>query len=117
SARFDRLSALIAAAQEPDGYLYPARTIDPKNPAPGAGPARWVALNGSHELYNAGHLYEAAVAHFQATGKRTLLDVAIKNANLVRAVFGPQGRKAVPGHEEIELALVRLADATGDRRY
>ena len=116
-AELDRLIALIAAAQEPDGYLYPARTIDPEHPAPGAGPERWVHLNGSHELYNAGHLYEAAVAHYQATGKRSLLDVAIKNANLVRSVFGPDDRRAVPGHEEIELALVRLAEATGDARY
>ena len=115
--QLDDLIAAIAAAQEPDGYLYPARTVDPKNPAPGAGPARWVHLNGSHELYNAGHLYEAAVAHFQATGKRTLLDVAIKNATLVRSVFGPDKRRAVPGHEEIELALVRLADATGTPAY
>ena len=113
----DQLIALIAAAQEPDGYLYPARTIDPKNPAPGAGPARWLHLNGSHELYNAGHLYEAAVAHYQATGRRSLLDVAIKNADLVRSVFGPDRRRAVPGHQEIELALVRLADATGRREY
>jgi DUF1680 family protein len=111
------LIAVIAAAQEPDGYLYPARTIDPANPAPGAGPARWVHLNGSHELYNAGHLYEAAVAHFEATGKRSLLNVAIKNANLIRATFGPRGRKAIPGHQEIELALIRLADASGDRAY
>jgi DUF1680 family protein len=115
--QLDRLIALIAAAQEPDGYLYPARTIDPEHPAPGAGPQRWVHLNGSHELYNSGHLYEAAVAHYQATGKRSLLEVAIKNANLVRSVFGPSGRLAVPGHEEIELALMRLATATGDKRY
>ena len=101
----DRLIALIAAAQEPDGYLYPARTIDPEHPAPGAGPDALGPLNGSHELYNSGHLYEAAVAHYQATGKRSLLDVAIKNANLVCSVFGPDGRRAVPGHEEIELAL------------
>jgi uncharacterized protein len=115
--QLDDLIAAIAAAQEPDGYLYPARTIDPKNPAPGAGPARWVHENGSHELYNAGHLYEAAVAHFQATGKRTLLDVAVKNATLVRSVFGPDLRHAVPGHQEIELALVRLSEATGTRAY
>ena len=113
----DDLIALIAAAQEPDGYLFPARTIDPANPAPGAGPERWVYLNGSHELYNFGHLYEAAVAHFTATGKRSLLNVAIKNANLVKSVFGPNGRRAIPGHQEIELALVRLAGVTGDRSY
>ena len=114
--QLDDLIALIAAAQESDGYLYPARTIDPKEPAPGAGPARWVHLNGSHELYNAGHLYEAAVAHFGNTGKRTLLDVAIKNANLVGSVFGPGKRRAVPGHQEIELALVRLGEASGNPR-
>jgi DUF1680 family protein len=115
--QLDELIALIAAAQEPDGYLYPARTVDPANPAPGAGPSRWVHLNGSHELYNVGHLYEAAVAHHLATGKKSLLDVAVKNANLVRAVFGPKGRRAVPGHQEIELALFRLAAVTGDRAY
>ena len=67
--KVDDLIALIAASQEPDGYLFPARTIDPKNPAAGVGPERWIYENGSHELYNAGHLYEAAVAHFQSTGK------------------------------------------------
>src|SRR5688500_18225166 len=117
SEAIDRLIDLIARAQEPDGYLMPARTIDPANPAPGMGPRRWVHLNGSHELYNFGHLYEAAVAHFDATGKRTLLDVALKNANLVAATFGPDGLRAVPGHEEIELALIRLFRATGVPRY
>ena len=82
STKLDELIQLIAESQEKDGYLFPARTIDPKNPAPGVGPERWIYENGSHELYNAGHLYEAAVAHFEATGKRTLLDVAIKNADL-----------------------------------
>src|SRR5438445_8057800 len=72
--KIDDLIALIAASQEPDGYLFPARTIDPTNPAAGVGPERWVFENGSHELYNSGHLYEAAVAHFQSTGKRTLLN-------------------------------------------
>jgi len=115
--QLDELIALIAGAQRPDGYLYPARTIDPEHPAPGAGPERWVYLNGSHELYDFGHLYEAAVAHFRATGKRTLLDVATKNADLVVRTFGPNGRHAVPGHEEIEVGLVKLYRATGDARY
>ncbi|HVD92631.1 MAG TPA: beta-L-arabinofuranosidase domain-containing protein [Vicinamibacterales bacterium] len=115
--KVDDLIALIAAAQEPDGYLFPARTIDPKNPAPGVGPERWALENGSHELYNAGHLYEAAVAHFASTGKRTLLDVAVRNADLVAATFGPNGRHAVPGHEEIEVGLVKLFRVTGDRKY
>jgi hypothetical protein len=116
-AKIGRIITLIAAAQQPDGYLYPARTIDPAHPVAGAGPERWVNLNGSHELYNVGHLYEAAVAYYEATGKRTLLDVAIKNANLVAATFGPQGRKAVPGHEEIEIGLVKLYRVTHDERY
>jgi hypothetical protein len=74
--KIDDLIAILAAAQEPDGYLYAARTADPKSPAPGVGPERWAWLHTSHELYNQGHLYEAAVAHFQATGKRSLLNIA-----------------------------------------
>ncbi len=81
--KLDDLIAIIAAAQEPDGYPYTARTTDPKNPPPGIGPERWSWLNTSHELYNAGHMYEAAIAHFLATGKRTFLNVAVKNADLV----------------------------------
>jgi uncharacterized protein len=113
----DGLVAKIAAAQEPDGYLFTARTTDPAHPQPGIGPERWVEETVSHELYNAGHLYEAAVAHFQATGKRTLLDVALKNADLVASVFGPDKRHGFPGHQEIELALVKLYRVTGDEKY
>jgi hypothetical protein len=113
----DGVIAKIAAAQEPDGYLFTARTTDPAHPQPGIGPERWVEENVSHELYNAGHLYEAAVAHFQATGKRALLDVAIKNADLVASVFGPDKRPGFPGHQEIELALVKLYRVTGNEKY
>jgi DUF1680 family protein len=113
----DGVIAKIAAGQEPDGYLFTARTTDPAHPQPGIGPERWVEENVSHELYNAGHLYEAAVAHFQATGKRTLLDVAIKNADLVANVFGPDKRHGFPGHQEIELALVKLCRITGNENY
>jgi DUF1680 family protein len=117
-AEVDELIELIAAAQEDDGYLFPARTIDPEKPAPGVGVERWVHESaGSHELYNAGHLIEAAVAHHRATGKRRLLDVAVRLADLVDRDFGPEARRDVPGHEEIELALVKLADVTGDGRY
>ena len=116
--KVDDLIALIAAAQEPDGYLFPARTIDPKSPAPGVGPERWIYENGSHELYNSAIFYEAAAAHFLSTGKRiSLLDVAIKNADLVAATFGPNGRHAVPGHEVIEVGLVKLYRLTGNRHY
>jgi DUF1680 family protein len=72
-AYLDSLIAKIAAAQEPDGYLYPARTLGAKPPVPGIGPQRWVNLNGSHELYNVGHLYEAAVAVAGATGLDSLM--------------------------------------------
>ncbi|HJS74934.1 MAG TPA: glycoside hydrolase family 127 protein, partial [Vicinamibacteria bacterium] len=114
----DELVALIEGAQEDDGYLFPARTVDPAKPAPGVGAERWIHESaGSHELYNAGHLIEAAVAHYRATGKRRLLDVAVRFADLVDRDFGPEARRDVPGHEEIELALVKLADVTGEGRY
>ena len=116
--QLDDLIALIAKAQQPDGYLEPARTINPAKPATGLGTERWQYENtGSHELYNAGHLYEAAVANYMATGQRTLLDTAIKNANLVVSTFGKGKREDAPGHEVIEMALVRLYNATGDSRY
>jgi uncharacterized protein len=118
SKQLDDLIALIGKNQQADGYLFPARTANPAKPAAGIGTEPWQYENtGSHELYNSGHLYEAAVAHYQATGSRALLDIAIKNANLVRSTFGPTARKDAPGHEEVELALVRLYGATGDRRY
>jgi DUF1680 family protein len=113
----DEVIAKIASAQEPDGYLFTARTCDPAHPQPGIGPERWVEETVSHELYNAGHLYEAAVAHYLATGKRSLLDVAVKNADLVAAVFGPDKRHGFPGHQEIELALVKLYRVTGNEKY
>jgi DUF1680 family protein len=115
----DQIIEKIAAAQEDDGYLYTARTInDPKYDFPGR-QARWANLASSHELYNVGHLYEAAAAHWQATGKRTLLEVALKNADLVCREFGPAAnqRVDVPGHEEIEIGLVKLYRATGDEKY
>jgi DUF1680 family protein len=115
----DDLIVKIAAAQEEDGYLYTARTIgDPTYDYPGK-EARWSHLGHGHELYNAGHLYEAAVAHFRATGKRALLEVALRNADLVCEVFGPQPgqRIDVPGHEEIELGLVKLYRVTGEEKY
>ena len=70
-----------------------------------SGPTRWSHLAASHELYNVGHLYEAAVAHFQATGKRSLLEIAIKNADFLCETFGPGKLQEPPGHEEIEIGL------------
>ena len=107
-AYVDTLIAKIAKAQEPDGYLYTARTIDPAKPMEMAGKERWTNEQESHELYNVGHLYEAAVAHYQATGKRTLLDVATKNADLIVRTFGPAGLRYPAGHQEIEIGLVKL---------
>jgi uncharacterized protein len=117
-AYLDTLISYITAAQETDGYLYTNRTIDPASTHEMAGGERWVnEEESSHELYNAGHLYEAAVAHFQATGKRSLLDVAIKNANLVENQFGWGKIEKAPGHQEIEIGLIKLFRVTGNRKY
>ncbi|MDP4261253.1 MAG: glycoside hydrolase family 127 protein [Bacteroidota bacterium] len=117
-AYVDSLIVIIGKAQEPDGYLYTARTIDPLNPHSWAGNERWVKERElSHELYNAGHLYEAAAAHFISTGKRTLLNIALKNADLVCSVFGPDKRHVAPGHEIVEMGLVKLYRITGKKEY
>lgn len=109
----------IAAAQEPDGYLYTFRTMHPDSPAhKWVGEKRW-ELDPilSHELYCAGHLYEAGVAHFQATGKRTLLDVCLKNAELLWHDFGDRKLTIAPGHQIVEMGLVKLYRVTGDQRW
>jgi hypothetical protein len=117
-AYVDGLIAKIAAAQEADGYLYTTRTIDPKNPHRWAGAERWInERNDSHELYNVGHLIEAAVAHYQATGKKTLLTVAIRAADLLTKTFGPGKRSIWPGHQITEMALVKLYRVTGNENY
>lgn len=116
-AALDGLIALIGKAQEPDGYLFTNRTIDPGHPAPGAGAERWSNLRVSHEFYNVGHMYEAAVAHHQATGKQSFLALAVKNADLLVKTFGPGKKRAFPGHQEIEIGLSKLYRATGNRAY
>jgi DUF1680 family protein len=113
----DGLIAKIAAAQEEDGYLFTTRTIDPDNIAPGSGEERWSNLASSHELYNVGHMYEAAVAYYLATGKRNLLDVALKSADLIASEFGPEKRQGFPGHQEIEIGLVKLSRLTDENKY
>jgi len=114
----DDLIALIASAQEPDGYLYTTRTINPEAPHAWAGKERWVLeQDNSHELYNLGHMYEAAAAHYQATGKRTFLDVATKSADLLVETFLKPGRKIWPGHQVIEIGLGKLYRITGKREY
>lgn len=117
-AYLDSVIRLISLAQEPDGYLTTCVTNKCTRISGWWGKARWEKIN-SHELYNSGHLYEAAVAHYQSTGKRTLLDVAIKNANLVCQVFGPDsGQIHRPsGHPIIEMALSKLYKVTGNQQY
>ena len=106
----DNLIDDIAAAQEPNGYLNTYHTlVEPEK--------KWTNIRRMHELYCAGHLFEAAVAHYQATTKRSLLEVAIKLADHIESVFGPGKRHDVPGHQEIEIGLVKLARVTGDERY
>lgn len=114
----DTLIMKVAAAQEPDGYLYTARTINPLAAHSWAGANRWEKERElSHELYNAGHLYEAAAAHYLATGKRNLLDIALHNADLVCSVFGPDKKHTAPGHQIVEMGLVRLYRITGKPEY
>jgi uncharacterized protein len=117
-AYLDNLIQIIADAQEEDGYLYTARTIDPSAvKAEREGLTRWSNLRVNHELYNLGHMYEAAVAHYKATGKQNFLNIAIKSAELVDSVFGPDKKHDVPGHQEIEIGLVKLYRVTGEERY
>ncbi len=117
-AYVDALIAKIAAAQEPDGYIYTTRTINPQEPHRWARPARWVGeRDDSHELYDMGHLFEAAVAHNMATGKTTLLTVATRAADLLVRTFGPGKRSIWPGHQITEMALVRLYRLTGREQY
>lgn len=117
-AYVDSMIQIISNAQEPDGYLYTARTIDKINVNPYFGKERWVKeRESSHELYNAGHLYEAAAAHFLATKKTSLLNIALKNADLVCSVFGADKLQVAPGHEIIEMGLVKLYRITGKVAY
>jgi DUF1680 family protein len=118
-ARLDTIIDKIAAAQEKDGYLCTWKTLNPDTtPAPWVKPGpRWYNLGASHELYNAGHLYEAAFAHAQATGKRNLLNIALKNADLMLRTFGPGKIMTPPGHQIIETGLIKLYRISGKRAY
>jgi uncharacterized protein len=121
-AYIDTLIYKIGKAQEPDGYLYTNRTIAEKHGGKGlhewAGKKRWEKDSVlSHELYNLGHLYEAAAAHYQATGKKTLLNIALKSADLVNKDFGLDRVKVYPGHQVIEMGLVKLYRITGEKKY
>ena len=116
----DSVIDIIGKAQEPDGYLYTARTQNPGNPHHWAGDRRWVKEEDlSHELYNLGHMVEGAVAYWQATGKRKFLDIACRYADVACKEVGPNPGQmcVVPGHQIAEMAMARLYLATGQQRY
>lgn len=127
-AQMDQIIDIIAASQCEDGYLYELFSV-PKDMHHhhgwGAGDGRYTFVVHSHELYNMGHMYEGAVAYYRATGKRKWLDVAEKNAQHINRVFfegdpnynGGKPIMQAPGHQEIELALIKLSQATGNKLY
>src|SRR3989304_10545246 len=119
-AYLDSIIAITMIGQESDGYITTWFTIDRQKP-----PARWVRPSAtrweneriSHELYNSGHLFEAAVAHYQATGKKDFLDIALKNADLLVAHFGPGKLATPPGHQIVDTGLMKLYLATHNTAY
>ena len=116
----DSVLDVVAAAQESDGYLYTARTINPQHPHGWAANKRWAAEeHASHELYNLGHMVDAACAHYQATGSTKFLDIAKRYADCVVREVGPNAGQAcvVPGHQIAEMALARLYVLTGEKKY
>ena len=116
----DSVLDVIASAQEPDGYLYTSRTQNPQHPHEWAGDKRWSKEEDlSHELYNLGHMVEGAIAHYQATGSRKFLDIAIRYADCVCREVGPNQGQAcvVPGHQIAEMALAKLYLVTGEKKY
>ncbi len=115
--QIDSLITLISKVQLDDGYLYSPRRAPSEKIKKAIGPERWSNLQWSHELYNMGHLYEAAVAHYQATGEKSLLNIAFKNADLILKDFNPNAIQLPPGHQEIEIGLGKLYLLTGDKKY
>ena len=119
-AYIDSVLDVVGAAQEPDGYLYTARTINPEHPHQWSGKKRWeVEEILSHELYNLGHMVDAACAHYQATGSDKFLNIAKRYADCVVKEVGPKAGQAcvVPGHQIAEMALARLYVITGEKKY
>jgi len=118
-ATIDSIISIIKIGQEVDGYLTTYKTIDttyaPASWCPAGG--RWKNEECSHELYNSGHLFEAATAHYYATGKRNFLDIALKNADLLVDVFGAGKNETVPGHQIVETGLIKLYQVTGEKKY
>lgn len=119
AAYLDSIIAIIKIGQESDGYISTWFTIDPLNP-----PSSWIKASGKrwlnpggHELYNSGHLFEAATAHYLATGKKNFLEIAIKNADLLVNNFGPNKLQIPPGHQIVETGLVKLYNLTKNKKY
>ncbi|MCB0746828.1 MAG: glycoside hydrolase family 127 protein [Ignavibacteriae bacterium] len=115
----DSVISIIKIGQEPDGYISTWFTIDPLNP-----PSSWIKASGKrwlnpggHELYNSGHLFEAATAHYLATGKKNFLNIAIKNADLLVDSFGPDKLQIPPGHQIVETGLIKLYNITKNKKY
>lgn len=106
----DEIISLIGRAQQPDGYMNTYFIVKQPND-------KWSNLMEGHEMYCAGHFMEAAAAYYEATGKDELLNIVRKNADLIYKLFGNNKREGIPGHPEIELALVRLYKITGDKKY
>jgi len=117
--QLDDFIDIIASVQDDDGYLFtPARLVHPvKTIQFNNLKTRWKELRWSHELYNLGHMYEAAAAHYRATGKRNFLNIAIKSADFICDEFGPEALQTVPGHQEVELGLVQLFRVTDQQKY
>lgn len=117
--KIERMIARVAAAQEPDGYLFTFRTMHPDSPGhEWLHAQRWLKdPELSHEIYNLGHLYEAATAHYQATGSRSLLDISLKSAELLHQDFGDGEPRLATGHQVVEMGLVKLYRETGDKRW
>lgn len=119
----DSLISIVKIGQEKDGYLTTWRTINPAKPpapwVPVIEGKRWESLQISHELYNSGHLIEAAIVHFEATGKRNFLDIALKNADMLVRTFGDDTDQVhgVPGHQIVETGLVKLYQLTNNKAY
>jgi len=116
----DSVLVIVSTAQESDGYLNTSWTMNPEHPHKWMGKARWEKVEDlSHEFYNLGHMVEGAIAHYQATGKRNFLDIAIKYADCVERSIGdkPGQVERVPGHQIAEMALAKLYIVTGEKKY
>ncbi|HPC35459.1 MAG TPA: glycoside hydrolase family 127 protein [Candidatus Marinimicrobia bacterium] len=120
AAYLDSIISIIKIGQEPDGYLTTWFTIDRMHPPAWwaqPSPNRWDHEESNHELYNSGHLFEAAAAHYRATGKSNFLEIALKNADLLVASFGPDKLRVPPGHQIVETGLIKLYHITHNPKY